>query len=86
MRQQAMYSRILYGRPMPVQRMVQVIADSQPPLNRSSESLADTTEAQANTQYYGKRPYGVGFLVIGEDVSTVPVSRTAAPAWSVRRV
>jgi hypothetical protein len=26
------------------------------------------TGAQANTQQYGKRPYGVGFLVIGKDV------------------
>ncbi|EIW66358.1 hypothetical protein TREMEDRAFT_70236 [Tremella mesenterica DSM 1558] len=51
MRQQAMYSRMLYARPMPVFRMVQGIAD----------------RAQANTQYYGKRPYGVGFLIIGED-------------------
>ncbi len=26
-------------------------------------------EAQVNTQEYGRRPYGVGFLVIGEDQS-----------------
>ena len=25
------------------------------------------TEAQVNTQEYGRRPYGVGFLVIGQD-------------------
>jgi len=27
------------------------------------------TEAQVNTQEYGRRPYGVGFLVIGQDES-----------------
>lgn len=26
-------------------------------------------EAQVNTQEYGRRPYGVGFLVIGQDKS-----------------
>jgi 20S proteasome alpha/beta subunit len=49
-----MQSRMLYARPIPVGRIVQSIAD----------------RAQTNTQYYGKRPYGVGFLVIGEDVRT----------------
>lgn len=48
-----MQSRMLYARPIPVGRIVQSIAD----------------RAQTNTQYYGKRPYGVGFLVVGEDVS-----------------
>ncbi|KAJ9127533.1 hypothetical protein QFC24_000942 [Naganishia onofrii] len=51
MRQLAMQSRMLYARPIPVGRIVQSIAD----------------RAQANTQQYGKRPYGVGFLVIGKD-------------------
>lgn len=53
MRQKAMQSRMLYARPIPIGRIVQSIAD----------------RAQTNTQYYGKRPYGVGFLVVGEDVS-----------------
>ncbi|KAL1410996.1 Proteasome subunit alpha type-6 [Vanrija albida] len=51
MRREAMQSRILYGRPIPVARLVQTIAD----------------KAQNNTQVYGRRPYGVGFLVIGQD-------------------
>ncbi|WRT67461.1 uncharacterized protein IL334_004433 [Kwoniella shivajii] len=51
MRQQAMRSRMTYGRAIPVGRIVQSIAD----------------RAQTNTQEYGKRPYGVGFLVIGQD-------------------
>jgi len=51
MRQKAMSSRMLYGRPIPVGRAVQGIAD----------------RAQTNTQQYGRRPYGVGFLVIGRD-------------------
>ncbi|KAJ9104265.1 hypothetical protein QFC19_004082 [Naganishia cerealis] len=29
--------------------------------------IPEPTGAQANTQQYGKRPYGVGFLVIGKD-------------------
>ncbi|SCV71810.1 BQ2448_4504 [Microbotryum intermedium] len=55
MRTQAMSSRMLYNRPVPVNRIVNAIAD----------------KAQVNTQHYGKRPYGVGFLVAGYD-STGP--------------
>ena len=34
-----------------------------------SGSIADSClGAQNNTQMYGRRPYGVGFLVIGRDV------------------
>lgn len=51
MRQQAMASRMTYNRPVPVNRLVNMIAD----------------KAQINTQEYGRRPYGVGFLVIGTD-------------------
>ncbi|KAF8312852.1 N-terminal nucleophile aminohydrolase [Clavulina sp. PMI_390] len=51
MRQQAMGSRMLFGRPIPVGQLVGAVAD----------------KAQVNTQEYGRRPYGVGFLVIGED-------------------
>jgi len=51
MRNQAMASRMLYGRPLPVGRVVGGIAD----------------KAQVNTQHYGRRPYGVGFLVAGYD-------------------
>ncbi|KAG1715975.1 hypothetical protein ID866_1199 [Astraeus odoratus] len=51
MRQQAMSERMVFNRPMPVNRLVSAIAD----------------KAQVNTQEYGRRPYGVGFLVIGQD-------------------
>ncbi|ELU41836.1 20S proteasome subunit [Rhizoctonia solani AG-1 IA] len=51
MRQQAMSSRMLFNRPIPVNRLVSSIAE----------------KAQVNTQEYGRRPYGVGFLVIGQD-------------------
>ncbi|THH33748.1 hypothetical protein EUX98_g455 [Antrodiella citrinella] len=51
MRQQAMSSRMVFNRPIPVNRLVSSIAD----------------KAQVNTQEYGRRPYGVGFLVIGQD-------------------
>jgi len=51
MRQQSMSSRFLYNRPVPVNRVVNAIAD----------------KAQINTQHYGRRPYGVGLLVAGVD-------------------
>ncbi|KAG9317163.1 hypothetical protein JVU11DRAFT_1355 [Chiua virens] len=51
MRQQALNERMIFNRPMPVNRLVSAIAD----------------KAQTNTQEYGRRPYGVGFLVIGQD-------------------
>ncbi|GAA5945812.1 hypothetical protein JCM3775_006784 [Rhodotorula graminis] len=51
MRTQAMSSRMLYNRPLPVNRIVNAIAD----------------KAQINTQHYGRRPYGVGLLVAGVD-------------------
>jgi len=53
MRQQAMGSRMIFNRAVPVNRLVSAIAD----------------KAQVNTQEYGRRPYGVGFLVIGQDQS-----------------
>lgn len=51
LRQRAMSSRLVYGRQLPVSRAVQSIAD----------------KAQGNTQHYGRRPYGVGLLIIGHD-------------------
>ncbi|KAI9441013.1 20S proteasome subunit [Lactarius indigo] len=51
MRQQAMGSKMAFNRPVPVNRLVSAIAD----------------KAQVNTQEYGRRPYGVGFLVVGLD-------------------
>lgn len=51
MKQQSLGSRMTYGRPLPVDRIVSQIGD----------------RAQTNTQHYGKRPYGVGLLVAGVD-------------------
>ena len=51
MKQQSLGSRMTYGRPIPVDRIVSQISD----------------RAQLNTQQYGKRPYGVGLLVAGVD-------------------
>lgn len=51
LRQQAMSSQMVYKRPLAVSRAVYAIAD----------------KAQGNTQQYGRRPYGVGLLVIGHD-------------------
>ncbi|KAI8339753.1 nucleophile aminohydrolase [Chlamydoabsidia padenii] len=51
MRTEAMKSKMLYDRPLPVQRIVHAIGD----------------KAQVNTQQYGRRPYGVGLLVGGYD-------------------
>lgn len=51
MKQQSLASKMTYGRPIPVERIVSQIGD----------------RAQTNTQHYGKRPYGVGLLVAGVD-------------------
>ena len=51
MKQQGLASKMTYGRPMPLERIVNQIGD----------------RAQTNTQHYGKRPYGVGLLVAGID-------------------
>ncbi|KAJ2159540.1 Proteasome subunit alpha type-6 [Coemansia sp. RSA 552] len=51
LRTSAMRSKMVYGRPLPVGRAVNSISD----------------KAQTNTQEYGRRPYGVGLLVIGHD-------------------
>ncbi|KAG5518641.1 hypothetical protein PMAC_002610 [Pneumocystis sp. 'macacae'] len=51
MRQQAIASRVAFNRRIPICRAVSSIAK----------------KAQINTQQYGRRPYGVGFLVIGYD-------------------
>lgn len=51
MKQQSLASKMTYGRPIPIERIVDMIAD----------------RAQTSTQHYGKRPYGVGLLVAGID-------------------
>lgn len=51
MKQQSLGSKMTYGRPIPLDRIVAQIGD----------------RAQTNTQHYGKRPYGVGLLVAGVD-------------------
>lgn len=51
MKQEALASKITYGRAIPPSHIVSQIA----------------SRAQSNTQHYGKRPYGVGLLVAGVD-------------------
>lgn len=51
MKRQALASKLTYGRPIPIERIVQQIGD----------------RAQTSTQVYAKRPYGVGLLVAGVD-------------------
>ncbi|CCE80051.1 Piso0_003148 [Millerozyma farinosa CBS 7064] len=51
LRKQAMSSKMMFNRPLPVSKAVYSIAD----------------KAQENTQSYGSRPYGVGLLVAGYD-------------------
>lgn len=72
MRQQAMSSKMIFNRPIPVNRLVSSIADSKWTLlfPRGTPLMVWIwAEAQVNTQEYGRRPYGVGFLVIGQDNS-----------------
>ncbi len=56
MRTQAMRSRMTYDRPIPIGRLVGSVSD----------------KAQITTQRYGNRPYGVGLIVAGHDVSEEP--------------
>jgi 20S proteasome subunit alpha 6 len=51
MRNQALQSKLLHGRPLPLNRLVQQLS----------------LKAQRKTQISGARPYGVGLLVIGTD-------------------
>ncbi|GBB88885.1 hypothetical protein RclHR1_01550019 [Rhizophagus clarus] len=51
MRTEAMKSKMIFNRPLPIFRIVSAIGD----------------KAQVNTQNYGRRPYGVGLLVAGYD-------------------
>ncbi|KAJ2662546.1 Proteasome subunit alpha type-6 [Coemansia sp. RSA 1200] len=51
LRTESIRSKMVYGRALPVGRAVNAIGD----------------KAQTNTQDYGRRPYGVGLLVIGQD-------------------
>merc|ERR1711991_858722 len=51
MRTECLNHRCVFGGPLQTQRLVQSIAD----------------KSQHHTQQYGKRPYGVGLLVIGYD-------------------
>ena len=53
MKRQALSSKMTYGRPIPVERLVTQIGD----------------RAQMNTQQYSNRPYGVGLLVAGVDAT-----------------
>ncbi|KAI8914292.1 nucleophile aminohydrolase [Gorgonomyces haynaldii] len=58
---ECMKSRMVFDRPLPVSRVVTKVA----------------YKAQINTQRYGRRPYGVGLLVIGHD--TAPRLYECAP-------
>ncbi|KAI9224529.1 20S proteasome subunit alpha 6 [Blastocladiella britannica] len=51
MRNECMRHKMVFARPLPAQRAVYSVAD----------------KAQINTQRYGSRPYGVGFLVAAHD-------------------
>src|SRR5690349_801240 len=53
MRTEAMRSKLVYNRPLPVSRIIDALGE----------------KAQKNTQGYGGRPYGVGMLVIGYDAT-----------------
>ncbi|KAJ3365208.1 hypothetical protein HDU91_002267 [Kappamyces sp. JEL0680] len=63
MRSETMRSRMVYNRPLPITRIVAAVGES------ALSCMDLTLEAQINTQRYGKRPYGVGLLVIGHDES-----------------
>lgn len=53
MKQQSLASKMTYGRPIPLERIVFQLGE----------------RAQTNTQSFGKRPYGVGLLIAGVDAT-----------------
>ena len=59
MKRQALASKMTYGRPIPIERIVERIGD----------------RAQTSTQVYTKRPYGVGLLVAGVVSGSKPLFR-----------
>lgn len=69
----------MYNRPLPVQRLVNTLGDSQfflhffPFLPFKISTICGFVEAQINTQRYGGRPYGVGLLVAGHDVRMLQI-------------
>ena len=87
MRSEAMKSKMLYDRPLPTQRIVNAIADSKFLCKeKEREKIFNCVihlEAQVNTQQYGRRPYGVGLLVIGHDVSEDPLQVNEAHSISL---
>lgn len=74
---------MVFNRPIPVNRSVSAIADSKFSFAFYKDSWTNVylSEAQVNTQEYGRRPYGVGFLVIGQD-STGPHLYEFSPSGS----
>jgi hypothetical protein len=75
-----MRSKMLFDQPLPVGRIVSAIGESKIANNiaacrtflvpSNSNHCSSLTEAQKRTVMYGERPFGVGLLVIGYDVST----------------
>ncbi|MEQ2241511.1 Proteasome subunit alpha 1 [Ilyodon furcidens] len=53
MRQECLDSRFVFDRPLPISRLVSLVG----------------SKTQIPTQRYGRRPYGVGLLIAGYDVS-----------------
>ena len=73
MRQECMNHSYVYEEPLPLSRLVTRLADSESCHLFAFLALilipAAITESQVGTQRSGKRPYGVGLLVAGHDVS-----------------
>ena len=77
MRTETMRSRMVYNRPLPITRIVSAVGESKiyfgyldSLFHFSFLSISNLfSEAQINTQRYGRRPYGVGLIVAGHDVS-----------------
>ena len=72
MRSECLNHKFVYGRNLPIARLVNQVADSKQLCAVCCGSRILTphfAEAQIGTQRSGKRPYGVGLLVIGMDVS-----------------
>lgn len=64
--------RWAHGEPIPIERMMHLLSLSKSLfqyLLLSRHYVISVPEMQINTQRYGRRPFGVGLLVAGYDVS-----------------
>lgn len=66
MRTECLNHKFVYEEPIQTSRLVIQVADSKAYIHIRYSQFG--IESQVHTQRYGRRPYGVGLLVVGYDV------------------